>query len=389
MVFTVVTMTNTAIRPFRIEIPQADIDDLRDRLARARWSAQLPGQGWDRGVPVDCLRELAEYWRTEFDWRAKEAALNELPQFLTEIGGLDVHFVHVRSAEPDALPLILTHGWPNSFVEFTKSIDLLANPRAHGVEGQAFHVVIPSVPGFGFSTGPRELGMNPRKVAEMWIQLMDRLGYRRYGVQGGDLGAYVVQEMAIAAPDRIVGVHIDAGIGMPTAADVPTMTPEERAEWDLMQQWMTGVNHHVLLRQAPQTFGHGWTDSPVGLLAWLVHKFNEFAPLAADLEDAYDRDQLLTNISIYWFTNTAATSSWPMYNGLGPDGFAWPAGQKLVPVGVYGGGSPLMRRLAERDNIIAHWPTGNTGNHFVAMELPDAHAADIRTFFAKVAQLPA
>ncbi|MEV6767642.1 epoxide hydrolase [Nocardia sp. NPDC051030] len=380
-------MSNTAIRPFRIAIPQSDLDDLNDRLERTRWAAQLPGQGWDRGVPVTYLKELAEYWRHEFDWRAQEAALNQFPQFMTEIGGLNVHFLHVRSPEPDALPLILTHGWPNSFVEFTKTIPLLTNPRAHGLDdAQAFHVVIPSVPGFGFSEGPHEMGMKTIRVAHMWIELMSRLGYDRYGVQGGDLGAYVVQEMAIAAPDRIVGVHIDGGIGLPTAADVPTMTPDELAEWDLMQKWQSGVNHHVLLRQAPQTFAHGWTDSPVGLLGWLVHKFKEFSPLADNLEDAVDRDHLLTNTALYWFTNTAASSSWPMYNGLGDDGFTWPKGQKLVPVGVYSGGSALMRRLADRDNLIAHWPEGNTGNHFLAMDVPEAHAADIRTFFASLQQ---
>ncbi|MEC3919436.1 epoxide hydrolase family protein [Nocardia sp. CDC160] len=365
-------MTNTALRPFRIEIAQADLDDLNDRLARTRWSAQLPGENWDRGVPVSYLRELADYWRTEFDWRAQEAALNAHPQFLTEIDGLDVHFLHIRSADPNALPLILTHGWPNTFVEFTKTIPLLT---------KSFHLVIPSVPGFGFSAAPHEIGMKPRRVARMWVELMARLGYDRYGVQGGDLGAYVVQEMAIADPDHIVGVHIDGGIGLPTESDVPTMTAEELAEWELMQKWQSGVNHHVLLNKAPQTFAHAWTDSPVGLLAWLVHKFNEFSPLANHLEDAVDRDHLLTNISIYWFTNTAATSSWPIYNGLGDNGFTWPAGQKLVPVGVYAGGSALMRRLADRDNIIAHWPEGNTGNHFLAMDVPEAHAADIRTFF--------
>ncbi|MFJ9367808.1 epoxide hydrolase family protein [Nocardia sp. NPDC101769] len=378
-------MTSTDIRPFRIAIPQSDLDDLVDRLARARWTRQLPGQGWERGVPVAYLRELAEYWRTEFDWRAQEAALNEFPQFRTEIDGLDVHFLHVRSDDPDALPLILTHGWPNSFVEFTKTVPLLTNPRAHGMESaQAFHVVIPSVPGLGFSAAPREPGTRPRHVARMWVELMARLGYDRYGAQGGDLGAYVVQEMAIAAPGHLIGVHIDGGIGLPTEADVPTMTAEERAEWDLMQKWQSGVNHHVLLCQAPQTFAHAWTDSPIGLLAWLVHKFDEFSPLADQLEDAVDRDQLLTNASVYWFSDTAATSSWPMYNGLGDNGFAWPSGQKLVPVGVYAGGSPLMRRLADRDNTIVHWPEGNTGNHFLAMDVPRAHVADIQACFGKI-----
>lgn len=363
----------TDIRPFHIAVPQADLDDLRARLGRTRWSAPLPGAGWDRGVPVAYLRELAEYWRTEFDWRAQEAALNEFPQYLTEIEGLEVHFVHVRSARPDALPLILTHGWPNSFVEFSKTIGLLA---------ENFHVIVPSVPGFAFSAPPRELGMTPRRVAEMWLELMTRLGYHRFGAQGGDLGAYVTTELAIAAPERVIGVHIDGGIGMPTAADVPTMDAEERAEWDLMQQWMTGVNHHEILHRAPQTFAHGWTDSPAGLLGWLMQKFHEFTPLVDHVEEAIDRDHLLTNISLYWFTAATGDTSWPMYNGLGPNGeFVWPTGQKRVPTGVYSGGSALMRRLAERDNAIAHWPTGNTGNHFVAMEVPQMHVADINAFF--------
>ncbi|CCF65173.1 epoxide hydrolase family protein [Nocardia cyriacigeorgica] len=372
------------IRPFRIDIPQADLDDLHERLARTRWSAhRLPGEDWKRGVPLDHLKELADYWRTEFDWRAQEAALNEFPQFLTEIDGLDVHFVHVRSPEPDAIALLLTHGWPNTFVEFSKTIGLLADPRAHGLDdAQAFHVVVPSVPGFAFSAPPAETGMSTGRVAAMWVTLMERLGYDRYGVQGGDLGAYIAPEMAIAAPDRVIGVHIDGGIGMPTAADVPDMTDDERAEWDLMQQWMTGVDHHALLHAAPQTFAHAWTDSPVGLLAWITQKFHEFSPLP---EYTIDRDHLLTNVALYWFTDTAGTSSWPMYNGLGDGGFTWPKGQRLVPTGTYGGGSALMRRLAEKDNDIVHWPEGNRGNHFVAMEQPDAHAADIRAFFGKVA----
>ncbi|NUP28725.1 MAG: alpha/beta fold hydrolase [Nocardia sp.] len=383
----VAVVTNQkAIRPFHIDIPQTDIDDLNGRLDRTRWSAQLPGDGSDRGVRVDYLRELAAYWRTGFDWRAQEAALNEFPQFMTEIGGSDVHFLHVRSPEPHATPLLLTHGWPNSFVEFTRTIGPLTDPRAHGLDpALAFHVVVPSVPGFAFSAAPREAGTTVTTVAGMWVELMARLGYERYGVQGGDLGAYIAPETAIAAPDRVIGVHIDGGIGMPSASDVPTMNAEERAEWELMQTWTTGVvDHHALLRVAPQTFAHAWTDSPVGLLAWLIHKFDEFTPLADRAEDVIDRDHLLTNISLYWFTGSAGSSSWPMYNGLGTEGFAWPTGQKLVPTGVYSGGSALMLRLAQRDNDIVHWPQGNTGNHFLAMEVPELHVADIRAFFSLI-----
>lgn len=379
----------TDLRPFRIDVPQSDIDDLRDRLARTRWSAQLPGDGWSRGVPVDWLRDLAEYWATAYDWRRHEAALNEFPQLLTEIDGLAVHALHVRSPEPDALPLILTHGWPNSVAEFARTIPLLANPREHGGDPRrAFHVVVPSVPGFGWSDGPRTTGFGVRRVAEMFAELMHRLGYDRFGTQGGDLGAYVAPELAVVAPDRVVGVHIDGGFGFPTEADVPGMTEDELAEYRMMQQWMDGgVDHHALLRTAPQTFAHAWTDSPVALLAWMAQKYQEFSMTDATFDTVIDRDDFLTNVSLYWFTATTASSSWPMYEGLTPDGggFAWPRGQKAVPSGVYGGGSALMRRLAEQTNIIVHWPEGGPGaHHFIAMEQPEAHVTDIQEFFAKL-----
>ncbi|MGN9765232.1 epoxide hydrolase family protein [Micromonospora sp. SD12] len=366
--------------PFRIDIPQADLDDLRDRLTRTRWPRQLPGDGWSRGVPLDYLRDLAGYWATGYDWRAQEARLNAFPQFVTAIDGLDVHFLHVRSPEPDALPLILTHGWPNSFVEFTELIGPLTDPRAYGADpAHAFHVVVPSVPGFGFSQAPPQTGCTVGRVARTWAELMRRLGYDRYGTQGGDLGAYVAPEVALADPEHVVGVHVDGGLGFPTEADVPDMSDEERALYAEMQQWMSGgVDHHALLRAAPQTFAYAWNDSPVGLLAWLVQKFKEFTLTAPTPEQAIARDLILTNATLYWLTGTAGTSSWFMYDSTR---FAWPKGQALVPSGVYGGGPPLFRRLAERHNKIIHWPAGNPGGHFVAMEEPQAHAADIRAFF--------
>ncbi|MFD8871169.1 epoxide hydrolase family protein, partial [Streptomyces sp. NPDC059590] len=204
------------LRPFRIHIPQADLDELRERLARTRWTRGLPGEGWSRGVPLAHLKELADYWQHGYDWRRHEARLNEFPQFMTEIDGQDIHFLHVRSPEPDALPLVLNHGWPNSFIEFADLIDPLTDPRAHGGDpSQAFHVVVPSPPGFGFSAPPRETGWTATRVAGLWAQLMRRLGYDRYGTQGGDLGAYIAPGMAKAAPDHVVGVYIIAGLGGP------------------------------------------------------------------------------------------------------------------------------------------------------------------------------
>lgn len=375
------------IEPFRIDIPQADLDDLRERLARTRWPRQLPGDGWARGVPVAYLRELAEYWRTGYDWRRHERVLNSFAQFTTRVDGRRLHFLHVRSPEPDALPLLLVHGWPNSFVEFTRVVGPLTDPRAHGADPrQAFHVVVPSVPGFGFSEPPAETGYGVPRAAADLAALMDRLGYGRYGVQGGDLGAYLAPEIAALAPRHVVGVHVDGGLGFPSDEDVAGMSDGERAEYEEMTRWAEGgVDHHALLREAPQTFAYGWHDSPVALLAWMVQKFHEFTPSAELPEHAIDLDHVLTNTSLYWFTGTTGTSSWPMYEGLRPGGgFAWPRGQDEVPSGVYSGGPALLRRLAERHNRIVHWPEGNPGDHFVAMEVPEAHAADVRAFFAKV-----
>jgi pimeloyl-ACP methyl ester carboxylesterase len=372
------------IKPFHIDIAQADLDDLHTRLAMARWPQQLPGEGWSRGVPVTELRELASYWRDGFDWRAQEARLNGFSQYTTEIDGLDIHFLHVRSPEPDALPLILTHGWPNSFLEFIDLIGPLTNPRAYGGDpAQAFHVVVPSVPGFGFSTAPQETGWNAARVAKTWAELMSRLGYERYGAQGGDFGAYVAPGLAKIAPGNVAGVYIVSGLGFPTQDDVPEMSEHERADYERMmeQDWMTGVNHHGLLRAAPQTFAYGWHDSPVAALAWITQKFHEFNASGKPLMEAIDRDALLTNVSLYWFTGTFGSSSWPYYDSTG---MGWPEGQKAVPTGVYSG-PPGIRRLAGRTNTIVHWPTDNpAGHHFVAMDQPGPFAADLRAFFAKV-----
>jgi epoxide hydrolase len=236
------------------------------------------------------------------------------------------------------------------------------------------------VPGFGFSSAP-PAGFTAAHVGRIWAELMRRLGYERYGAQGGDLGAYVTPQIALAAPGHVVGVYVHAGLGVPVEADRPELEPDELAWYEQLQQWSgRGVDHHSLLRAAPQTFGFGWTDSPAGQLAWLMQKFHEFTFTGDSPEKAIDRDQLLTNASIYWFTATSGTSSWFMYESTR---FDWPAGQDLVPTGVYSG-PPGIRRLAERHNRILHWPDANPGGHFAAMEQPDALAADLRTFFALV-----
>ncbi|RCV52910.1 epoxide hydrolase family protein [Marinitenerispora sediminis] len=375
------------IRPFRIDIPQADLDDLRDRLSRTRWPRPVAEEGWGRGVPAEYLREVAGYWRDGYDWRRHEALLNEFPQFTTDVDGQEVHFLHVRSAEPGALPIVLTHGWPNSFVEFADLVGRLADPRAHGGDpSDAFHVVVPSLPGFGFSAPPRGTGWGAARVARIWVELMRRLGYQRYGVQGGDFGAYVAPEVARADPERVVGVYITGGIGMPAEEDFAELTAEELAGFAGTERWMEGVDHHALLRAAPQTFSYGWHDSPVAQLAWHLQKFWDFCVEDALPTDAVDRDLLLTNTTLYWLTGTSGSSSWPYApeEKAAEKGFTWPEGQKAVPTGVYCG-PPAIRRLAERDNTVVHWPESNPGrHHFVAMEVPDAYAADVRAFFGKV-----
>ncbi|MDA0566627.1 epoxide hydrolase 1 [Streptomonospora sp. S1-112] len=375
--------TTTAIRPFAIEVPQADLDDLRERLGRVRWPRELPGGGWERGVPLPFLRELADHWRTGFDWRRQERALNALPQFTADVDGQALHFAHVRSPEPGAVPLLLNHGWPNSLVEFLPLIGHLTDPRAHGADpARAFHVVVPSAPGYGYSAAPSAAGWSTARTGGLWARLMRALGYDRYGVQGGDLGAYIAPAVAQADPGRVSGVYITAGLGFPTEADVPGMTPEELAHYEGMRKWSAGgLDHHALLRRGPQTFDYGWADSPVALLAWMAHKFQEFHVAEGAFTDVIDRDLFLANVSLYWFTRTAGTSSWPMYD---TEESAWPEGQRHVPTGVYSG-PPGIRRLAELRNDVVHWPEDNPGrHHFVTMESPGPYAADLRAFFAKV-----
>jgi epoxide hydrolase len=301
--------TDTEIRPFQIDIPQADLDDLQDRLARSRWPDELPGVGWSRGVPLDYIKELAEYWQNEYDWRKWEAKLNEYPQFTTTVDAQNIHFLHVRSPEPDALPLILTHGWPGSIVEFLHIIGPLTDPRAHGGDpADAFHVVAPSIPGFGFSRPTREAGWTEQRVAEAWAELMRRLGYERYGAQGGDIGAGVSPNLGRVAPDKVVGVHVNAAtVGfMPfpplEETELDELSDVEKARVDRIGQFMGDMFGYAQIQSTrPQTLAYGLTDSPVGQLAWIVEKFKEWTPsqgwsargLCRPRPHAHQRDALL------------------------------------------------------------------------------------------------
>ncbi|MBB5782404.1 epoxide hydrolase family protein [Nonomuraea jabiensis] len=297
------------IRPFRIEVPQQDLDDLRTRLAMTRWQDQLPGTGWERGVPLDYLKNLAEYWRTGYDWRAHEARLNELPQFTTTIDGQNIHFAHIRSENPSALPLMLLHGWPGTFVMFLDVIEPLSRD---------FHLVIPSLPGFGFSTPLSGPGWDPARTARAFTQLMALLGYDRYGVQGGDSGSFIAPEMGKHAPDHVVGVHLNAAITFPVGqeGEMDGLTEEERRRWDTMQNFNDGYLQTQSKR--PQTVSYGLHDSPVGQLAWIMEKFKELTdPVEGLPEDSLDRDLMLTNVTIYWLTGTAGSSAQFYYESMG------------------------------------------------------------------------
>jgi epoxide hydrolase len=379
--------SNTEIRPFRIEITQAELDDLRDRLTRTRWPSELPEQGWSRGVPLGYLRELAEYWCTSYDWREHEARLNELPQFTTTIDGTNVHFLHIRSAEPDALPLIMTHGWPGSIVEFLDIVGPLTDPRAHGADAaDAFHLVIPSIPGFGLSGPTSEPGWSAGRVGEAFAELMSRLGYERYGAQGGDEGAIIAPDLGRAAPDHVVGVHVNAAsVGfMPfpplEESELAELSDAERARVERIAEYLDeGSGYASIQSTKPQTLAYGLTDSPVGQLAWIVERFQEWTHGSEVPEDAVDRDRMLTNVMLYWLTGTAGSAASIYYEDKHSGAWPQPSG---VPTGVTVFAEDIsIRRYAEQSNNIVHWSEFERGGHFAALEAPDLLIADVREFF--------
>ncbi|MFI1396457.1 epoxide hydrolase family protein [Streptomyces sp. NPDC020681] len=379
------------IRPYRIETSQAQLDDLSDRLARTRWPDELPDAGWAYGASLPYLHSLAEYWRTAYDWRKHEAQLNELPQFTTEIDGAQVHFLHVRSPEPDALPLVLTHGWPGSVVEFLDVIGPLSDPRAHGGDpADAFHLVVPSIPGFGFSGPTKEAGWNASRVARAWAELMRRLGYEKYGAQGGDLGAIISPTLGRTAPDAVVGVHVNAAsVGFIPLGPVPDeilaeLTDTEKTRLAAIGKFTgDGFGYNAIQSTRPQTLSYGLTDSAVGQLAWIMEKFKEWTHASAELpEDAVDRDRLLTNVMLYWLTGTAGSAA-RMYYENGHTGDWFPTTRSEVPTGVANFAEDVaIRRYAEETNTIVRWTEFDRGGHFAALEVPELLVEDVRAFFA-------
>ncbi|MFE6920873.1 epoxide hydrolase family protein [Nocardia sp. NPDC057663] len=381
-------MSNEIV-PFHLDIAQPDLDYLHRRLADARWPDQQPGAEWSRGVPVEYLRELAEYWRTSYDWRAAEAELNKYPQFVTEIDGQRIHFLHVRSAQPAATPLLLTHGWPGSIVEFLDVIGPLTDPGAHGGDpADAFHLVIPSLPGYGFSGPVTEPGWNATRIAAAWVELMSRLGYERYGAQGGDWGAFITPEVGRAGGDRVIGIHVNAAtfgfipFGPVSDAEKATMTEAELARLDRLALFKSeGSGYFRMQSTRPQTLAYGLHDSPIGQLAWIVEKFKEWTFPADDLPEAtVDRDRLLTNVMLYWLTGTAGSSAALYYEAMHTR--SWPTTPLTTPTGVAVFAEDVaIRRYAEGNADIVHWSEFDRGGHFAAMEAPDLLVGDIRAFF--------
>jgi epoxide hydrolase len=375
------------IRPFRIDIPQTDLEDLQDRLARTRWTNELPldtggpqtgpvPPGWEYGVPLEYVKNLVERWRTGYDWREWEARLNSHPQFTTTVDGQTIHFLHVRSPEPGALPLILTHGWPNTVLEYLGLVGPLTDPRAHGGDpADAFDVVIPSLPGFGFSGPTTETGWNARRTAKAWAELMQRLGYDRYGAHGNDAGAIVAPLQGRLDPEHVVGVHVNQIFSFPSGdpAELEGLTQAELEYLQFLQGFLERAVHDKVQEAQPQTITHALADSPAGQLAWSGQLFRE----------ALDPDEILTNASIYWLTNTAASAARFYYENKHAD---QPTGPTTAPIGLASFAYDFrpIRRFAERDHAnIVSWSEFDRGGHWSAHDAPDLLAGDIRRFFRR------
>ncbi|WP_280413221.1 epoxide hydrolase family protein [Nocardia asiatica] len=381
-------MTNREIRPFRIDIPQAELDDLRLRLTRTRWIDDLPGAGWERGVPTAYLKGLAGYWAEKFDWRAAESELNAYPQFTTTIAGQHVHFLQVRSPQDDATPLLLLHGWPSSVADFRDVIGPLTDPAAHGApDAPAFHLVIPSLPGHGFSGPITEPGWNDSRIAAALAELMARLGYHRYGVHGGDHGSFIAPGIGRIDTEHVVGVHVNALVTFPTGdpADLAALTDAEQARLGAMKKFQDDGSAYMKLQGSrPNTIAQLLADSPVGQLGWIVEKYREWTDQSHDLpEQAVHVDRLLTTVSIYWFTDTARSVANFYYERFHDATMFAPKPKGTVPTGVavFKDGDYAIRRFAERAHHITHWSEFYSGGHFPALEVPDLLVGDMREFF--------
>ena len=372
-----------AIQPFRIEATEAELEDLKRRLANTRWPDKETVSDWSQGIPLAYVQEVCAYWAEKYDWRAREAHLNEFAQFKTEIDGLGIHFIHVRSAEPNAMPLVITHGWPGSVVEFQKVIGPLTDPVAHGGKAEdAFHVVCPSMPGYGFSDKPAATGYGVDKIADTWAALMARLGYDRYVAQGGDWGAMVTNQIGLRDTEHCAGIHLNMPIVAPDPETMSDLTPLEQRALAGMQRYQdfdSGYSKQQSTR--PQSLGYGLVDSPSGQAAWILEKFWSWMDCDGHPENVLTRDELLDNVMLYWLPATGASSArlyWESFNTPSLDNVTVPTGCSIFPKEIF----QCSRRWAEKKfTNLVHWNELDAGGHFAAFEKPETYVDEVRTCF--------
>ena len=375
------TPSGDDIAPYRIDVADAELDDLRDRLARTRWPEAETVDDWSQGLPLAYLQELCATWSSSYDWRATEARLNAFPQFRTTIDGLGIHFLHVRSPEPDALPLVMTHGWPGSIVEFHKVIGPLTDPAAHGGDpADAFHVVCPSLPGYGFSDKPTTTGWTTRRIALAWAELMSRLGYERYGAQGGDWGAAVTSGIGWSDPEHLAGIHLNMPIAAPDLSQ-PLTESEQQALADAGEhsKWGTGYSKQQSTR--PQTLGYGLVDSPAAQAAWIIEKFWAWTDSDGHPENVLTRTELLDNVMLYWLPGTGASSArlyWESFRDFDMTPIEVPVGCSVFPREIF---RPSRRWVEARCSDIRYWNEPAKGGHFAAFEQPEIFVDEIRACF--------
>jgi pimeloyl-ACP methyl ester carboxylesterase len=372
-----------AVVPFVIDVPQADLDDLNERLRRTRWPEAETTGDWTQGVPLDYTRQLCEYWRDRYDWRASEARLNGFPQFRTEIDGVPIHFLHVRSPHPGALPLVMTHGWPGSVVEFGKVIGPLTDPTAHGGDAaDAFHVVCPSLPGYGFSGKPARPGWGVPHIADAWDSLMTRLGYSRYGAQGGDWGSQVTTAIGVRHPDHLAGLHLNMVGFFPDPDTMNDLTEAEQAALASLkhyERWDSGYSKQQSTR--PQTIGYGLTDSPAGLCAWIIEKFRSWTDCDGDPANVLTRDEMLDNVMLYWLPATGASAArlyWESFRRPVTDQVHVPVGCSIFPKELL---RPSLRWASKQFPQLHYWNELGNGGHFAAFEQPTTFVTEVRAAF--------
>jgi epoxide hydrolase len=374
----------TTIHPFTLAIDQSELDALQTRLAATRWPDAETAKGWDQGVPLENMRALVDHWRHRYDWRRCEKMLNSWNQNITEIDGLDIHFCHIRSPHESALPLIMTHGWPGSIVEFSHVVGPLTNPTAHGGKAEdAFHLILPTLPGYGFSGKPDATGWNIARIGKAWAELMHRLGYGDYWVaQGGDWGSVVTTTLGMQEPAGLKAIHVNMAIARPTPEEVAAATPRELDALGALQYYATqGNGYSQQQKTRPQTLGYALADSPVGQAAWIFEKFREWGDACDAPESAFGLDHILDNVMMYWLSNSGASSArlyWESFDSFGGASVNVPAGASIFPKEIF---RPSRRWAEKTYTNIVYWNELDRGGHFAAFEVPDLFVPEVRSAF--------